>query len=217
MSKSLSQRLLLRKPNLIKDVYTLDWSDCRERKTLWSSGTSKSKPGEKLKEESWSWFDDEEAEARTNPETTDNTLRTRENQLLCSVTLREKPCPPPEEMTPSWVWDDCMLISPLTQAGSVTWFRVPYYVCVCKYKWGEVKSLSCVRLFVTPWTVAYQAPPFMGFSRQGYWNGLPFPSLGDLPNPGIEPRSPVLRAGALPSKPASLVAQLVKKYTINTQ
>ena len=57
----------------------------------------------------------------------------------------------------------------------------------------EVKSLSCVRLFVTPRTVAYQDPLSMGFSRQGYWSGLPFPSPGDLPNPGIEPGSPALQ------------------------
>ena len=50
--------------------------------------------------------------------------------------------------------------------------------------------LSSVRLFATPWTVAYQAPPSMGFSRQEYWSGLPFPSPGDLPNPGIKPVSP---------------------------
>ena len=56
----------------------------------------------------------------------------------------------------------------------------------------KVKSLSRVRLFVTLWTVAYQAPPSMGFSRQEYWSGLPFPSPGDLPNPGIKPRSPTL-------------------------
>ena len=53
----------------------------------------------------------------------------------------------------------------------------------------------------TPWTVAYQAPPSMGFSRQECWSGLPFPSLGDLPDPGIEPRSPTLQADALPSEP----------------
>ena len=58
-------------------------------------------------------------------------------------------------------------------------------------KW--VKSLSRVRLFATPWTVAYQAPPTMGFSRQEYWSGLPFPSPGDLPNSGIEPGSPALQ------------------------
>ena len=56
----------------------------------------------------------------------------------------------------------------------------------------KVKSLSRVRLFATPWTVAYQVPPSMGFSRQEYWSGLPFPSPGDLPNPEIEPGSPAL-------------------------
>ena len=55
-----------------------------------------------------------------------------------------------------------------------------------------LKSLSRVQLFATPWTVAYQAPPPMEFSRQEYWSGLPFPSPGDLPDPGIEPRSPAL-------------------------
>ena len=56
----------------------------------------------------------------------------------------------------------------------------------------EVKSLSRVRLFVTPWTAAYHAPLSMGFSRHEYWSGLPFPSPEDLPNPGIEPGSPTL-------------------------
>ena len=64
-----------------------------------------------------------------------------------------------------------------------------------------VKSLSRVLLFATPWTVAYQAPPSMGFSRQEYWSGLPFPSPGDLPNPGIEPKSPAFQADALTSEP----------------
>ena len=53
----------------------------------------------------------------------------------------------------------------------------------------------------TPWTVAYHASPSMGFSRQEYWSGLPFPPLGDLPNPGIEPQSPTLQTDALPSEP----------------
>ena len=65
----------------------------------------------------------------------------------------------------------------------------------------EVKSLSRVRLFTTPWTVVYQASPSMGFSRQEYWSGLPFPSPGDLPDPGIEPGSPALQADTLPSEP----------------
>ena len=56
----------------------------------------------------------------------------------------------------------------------------------------KVKSLSHVLLFAAPWTVAHQAPLFMGFSRQEYWSGLPFPSPGDLPNPGIKPGSPTL-------------------------
>ena len=56
----------------------------------------------------------------------------------------------------------------------------------------KVTSLSRVQLFATPRTVAYQAPLSMGFSRQEYWSGLPFPSPGDLPDPGIEPRSPAL-------------------------
>ena len=63
-----------------------------------------------------------------------------------------------------------------------------------------VKSLSRVQVFATLWTVAHQAPLSMGFSRQQYWSGLPFPSPGDLPNPGIELRSP-LHADALSSEP----------------
>ena len=58
--------------------------------------------------------------------------------------------------------------------------------------WSEVKSLSRVQLFAMPWTVAYQAPPSIGFSRQEYGSGVPFPFPGDLPNPGIEPGSPAL-------------------------
>ena len=61
-----------------------------------------------------------------------------------------------------------------------------------------MKSLSCV--FATPWTIACQAPPSMGFSRQEYWSGLLFPSPGDLPDPGIEPRSPALQADYLPAE-----------------
>ena len=57
------------------------------------------------------------------------------------------------------------------------------------------QSLSCVQLFANLWTVAFQAPLSMGFSRQEYWSGLPFPSPGDLPDPGIKPGSPALQAG----------------------
>ena len=67
-------------------------------------------------------------------------------------------------------------------------------VCVCV----SACSLSHIQLFVTPWTVACQAPLSMEFSRQEYWSGLPFTSPGDLPNPGIEPASlvsPALAGG----------------------
>ena len=76
----------------------------------------------------------------------------------------------------------------------------------------KVKSLSHVQLFATPWTVALQAPLSMGFSRQENWSGLPFPSPGDLPDPGIKPESPVspVLAGqffitVLPGKPCVIL------------
>ena len=65
----------------------------------------------------------------------------------------------------------------------------------------KAKSLSRVGLFVTLWTIAHQAPLSMGFSRQEYWSGLPFSSPEDLPDPGIEPKSPALQADALTSEP----------------
>ena len=66
---------------------------------------------------------------------------------------------------------------------------------------SEAKSLSHVRLFATPWTVAHQTPPSMEFFRQEYWNGLSFPFPGDLPDLRIEPGSPALQADALLSEP----------------
>ena len=79
-------------------------------------------------------------------------------------------------------------------------------LCSVKLIWNDekrkkVKSLSHVQLFATPWTVDLQAPLSMVLSRQGYWSELPFPSPGDLPNPGIEPRSPTLQADTLSSEP----------------
>ena len=76
-----------------------------------------------------------------------------------------------------------------------TCFPLLAHVHVC------VQSFSRVQLFVTPWTVARQAPLSMGFSRQKYWCGLPFPSPGDLSNSGIESGSPELQADALTSEP----------------
>ena len=75
--------------------------------------------------------------------------------------------------------------------------------------WSE-KSLSHVWLFATPWTVAQQAPPSMEFSRQEYWSGLPFPSPGDLPDSGIKPGSPELRADPLPSEPPGNPKQILR-------
>ena len=65
----------------------------------------------------------------------------------------------------------------------------------------SVMLLSRIQLFVTPWTVAPQAPLFMGFSRQEYWSGLPCPLLGDLSISETEPRSPILQVDSLPSEP----------------
>ena len=80
------------------------------------------------------------------------------------------------------------------------WFLFVWPFSSLKVKM-KVKSLSCVQLFSTLWTVAYHFPLSMGFSRQEYWSGLPCPSLGDLPDPGIKPRSPTLQAHSLPSEP----------------
>ena len=71
--------------------------------------------------------------------------------------------------------------------------------CLSHYK-GKVKLLSPVQLFAIPWTVGNQASPSMGFSRQEYWSGLPFPSPVDLLNPGVKPASPALHEDSLPSE-----------------
>ena len=91
-----------------------------------------------------------------------------------------------------------------------------YIVYKYSVQFSSVQSLSRVRLFVTPWTVAYEATPSMGFSRQKYWSGVPFPSAGDLPDPGMEPRSPALQADGLPSKPTGNRANMgVKVYVLS--
>ena len=80
----------------------------------------------------------------------------------------------------------------------------------------KVKSLSRVRVFATPWKVTYEAPRSVGFSRQDYWSGLPFPSPGDSPNPEIKPRSPALQTGALPSEPPGK-PKFYKYYTVHVR
>ena len=122
---------------------------------------------------------------------------------------RNKHCPlHPQELSLVRGWD-VWLASP-TQgtwvwANSKRWWRTGEagvlqsmglqrvgHDWAAELNWTELKSLSHVWLFLTPWTLAYQVPPSMGFSRQEYCRGLPFPSPGDLPDPGIEPGSPTL-------------------------
>ena len=79
-------------------------------------------------------------------------------------------------------------------------YFVAGFLCCTESKSESEVSQSCPTL-CDPWPVAYQAPPSMGFSRQECCSGLPFPSPGDLPNPGIEPGSPTLQADSLPSAP----------------
>ena len=98
---------------------------------------------------------------------------------------------------------DCSLpgfsLHGILQARTLEWVAISFSNA---WKWEvKVKSLSRVWLLAPPWTVAYQAPPSLGFSRQEYWSGVPLPSPGDFPNPGIEPGSPALQVDSLPSKP----------------
>ena len=71
--------------------------------------------------------------------------------------------------------------------------QIPLYPNPCV----RAQSLCCGQFSETPWTIARQAPLSMGFFRLEYWSGLPFPSPGNLPNPGIKPRSPALQADSL--------------------
>ena len=82
--------------------------------------------------------------------------------------------------------------------SSMTRKRKSYYIDIIGlFSQEGACVLSNVWLFVTMWTVVHQAPLSIGFSRQEYWRGLPFPSPGDLPDPGIKPRAPVLQANSL--------------------
>ena len=94
----------------------------------------------------------------------------------------------------------CLIQFPLkADAPSAQPLRVSWYVCVCVC---VCVCLSCVQLFQTPWTVACQAPLSMVFLRQEYWSVLPFPSPGDLSDPGINPEFPALAGNCL-SHPGS--------------
>ena len=75
-----------------------------------------------------------------------------------------------------------------------------------------VSLLRCISLFVTPWTVACQAPLFMGFSRREYWSGLPFPSPGNLPDPGIKSASPALAGGFFTTEPPGKFSSVAQSF-----
>ena len=115
-----------------------------------------------------------------------------------------------KEINPKYSLEELMLKLKLQYFGHLLWIADSLEKTLMlgkmkaggEVKWSEAKwSRSVVSDSAIPWTVAYHAPPSLGFSRQDYWSGLPFPSPGDLPNPGIEPGSPVLQADALPSEP----------------
>ena len=111
----------------------------------------------------------------------------------------------------SWIWLKRPSVSACshthTESNKKTIYR-------SMWKWKS-SSLSRVQLFVTPWTVAHQAPVSLGFSRQEYWSGLPCPPLGDLPNPGIEPTFPVSPALQMDSLPLSLWGSPVRLFTVS--
>ena len=92
--------------------------------------------------------------------------------------------------------------------------QCPYALLPFKAKL-EKCVLSYVQLFATLWTVARQAPLSMQFSRQEYWSGLPFPSPGDCPDPGIELRSPALQANSCLSQQGSPLSSLVQQIIIH--
>ena len=87
------------------------------------------------------------------------------------------------------------------ESDTTEWLKLNRLSNITNVRGKKVKSLSCVWLFMTPWTVPLQAPLSMGFSRQEIWNGLSCPPPGELPNPEIEPRSHALQADALLSEP----------------
>ena len=89
-----------------------------------------------------------------------------------------------------------------------------FYNAVKNEKVKVLVTQSCLTL-VTPWTVAHQDPLSMGFSRQEYWSGLPFPSPGDLPNPGTEPGSPSLQSDSLPSEPLGMLLKINSHKMVN--
>ena len=110
---------------------------------------------------------------------------------MLSVELREKN---------SFVYFSIQLCLANT-SGSINIIYLPTHLYLWLCAWVSTQSSSCVWLFATPWTVAHQAPLSMGFFRQKYSNGLLCLPPGDLPNPGIKPRSLALQVDSLLSEP----------------
>ena len=102
---------------------------------------------------------------------------------------------------PTWYPKDwgLSLLNPGLQITLPSVFVMAYELGYIQSETKVLVTQSC--LLVTPWTVAHHAPLSMEFSRQEYWSWLPFPSPGDLPDPGIEPGSPALKADSLPTEP----------------
>ena len=108
------------------------------------------------------------------------------------VTASFKHSPSHLTVSASWGWGkDLSFCYKPYRIPHNSWFCFPK-PCLCLICMHN----RCVWLFVTPWTVAHQAPLSMGFSRQEYWSGFPFPLPGDLPDPGVKPASPVASASA---------------------
>ena len=121
----------------------------------------------------------------------DHWLSTSQGMWLCKLNQQNRPM-----LAGSW-YCCCIVVVYFCQIPPVLQ-SISQGVNIIEWK---CQSLSHVWFFATPWSVACQAPLSMEFSRQEYWSGLPRPSPGNLPDPGIEPRSPTLQADSLPSEP----------------
>ena len=110
---------------------------------------------------------------------------------------------------PQGLWP-ARLLCPWDSPGKNTGVGLPFPSPVIKYEVSEVKLLSCVWLFVTPWTVAYQTPPSMGFSRQEYWSGLPFPSQYIIVT-SANPKLPIHSSSTSPPPWQSQICSLCRR------
>ena len=120
-----------------------------------------------------------------------NNLRILILWVLLIILLSEDPKVPYLFLMCHMIFAFARLLPYVLQRLIMRSFLMELYLRETHYE--PVKLLSSVRLFAIPWTVAYQVPPSIEFSRQEYWSRLPFSSPGDLPNPGIEPGSPALQ------------------------